>query len=65
MNKFKITLIEKHSGLLISEIIESTTFPDIDFPLHAMKQGSYGTPIKVELILNASKENTYDLTKKT
>jgi hypothetical protein len=62
MSKLKFTIIDQNTGLVASEIVESNVFPYVGFPQHGIGSGAYGTPLKVELILDASEENTYDTT---
>lgn len=60
--KFKITIIDMHHGEPISEIVEESMWPMISFPQHNLRCGSFGVPIKVEAILEASAQDTTDHT---
>ena len=53
LNKFKVTIIEQSTGLVVSETLESNVFPYVGFPQHSLRSGEYGMPVKIELVLDA------------
>jgi hypothetical protein len=61
MAKFKVTIVDQNTGTVASEIIESPVFPYVGFPQHVIGS-SYGIPVKIELVLEASEDNTSDYT---
>ena len=58
--KYKITVIDSATGEIKSEIIENTCFPTLSFPIYYGISGIAGIPVKVELVLEATQENTID-----
>lgn len=61
MAKFKITILDA-MGECRSEIVEEETFPYVSFPQHSLHCGNYGILVKIELLLESSKQNTIDIT---
>jgi len=61
MHKYKITVIDQYTGVAIAEIIESPTFPTPQDPLHYLKDGRGGIPIRVERVIEADYTETLDL----
>ena len=62
MSKFKVTILDQNTGEAVSEVIESNVFPYVGYPQHSMGCGAYGIPLKVELVIDASSQNTFDHT---
>jgi len=62
MAKFKITIIDNMLGAPVAEVVQGETFPVVNLPQHTLTDGRYGTPIKVELVLDADVKDITDYT---
>lgn len=65
MSKYKITVIENNTGMIVSEISEFPSFPMISEFGHSLMCGVYGIPVKVELMMDALEINQHDTTTAT
>ena len=59
MAQYKITLFDQYSRDPIAEIIESQQPPQIQHPIHTLSDGRCGLFLKLEVLLEASPNNTY------
>lgn len=60
MAKYKITILDNMSGEAAAEIVESYEFPQVNCPQHTFRNGQYGTPLKVELVVDVPAWNQHE-----
>jgi len=59
-NVYKITGVDQYTGELRSEIDEHNCWPHIMTPYHHLKDGSNVIVTKVEMLMEAARDNTRD-----
>ena len=61
MPKFKITVFDTNTQKVVTEIVNNSMWPSVYEPYN-MQCGAFGTPLKVERIMEADAVDSFDMT---